>query len=125
MAKAEPTNDEKMDAWGKRMDAMCDRFDAFMKKHDGKKRAKADDDEDGEAEPMASDDSRSDEGTDDPSDVSEERLPGYAKRRLDAAAKENAILEAQNRADQVARHWGKRAQLAMVGEPLGPIAGAC
>ena len=67
---------------------------------------------------MASDDNRGDEGTDDPSDVSEERLPAYAKRRLDAAAKENAILEAQNRADQVARHWGKRAQLAMVGEPL-------
>jgi hypothetical protein len=119
MAKAEPSTEEKMDAWGKRMDALCGRMDKFldgMSKKD--KRTKTDDDEDGEAEPMASDDSRSDEGTDDPSDVSEERLPAYAKRRMDAAEKENRILEAQNRADQVARHWGKRAQLAMVGEPL-------
>ena len=121
--KSEPTAEEKMDAWGKRMDAMCSKMDAWLdaqaakpKKADAKP-AKADDE--GEAEPMASDDNRGDQGTDDPSTEIEDRLPPYARRKVaDDAEKENATLEAQARADRVCRLWGKRAPEAMMGEPV-------
>lgn len=119
--KAEPTAEEKMDAWGKRMDAMCSKMDAWLDAQAAKpkKDAKRADDDEGEAEPMASDDNRGDQGTDDPSTEIEDRLPPYARRKVaDDAEKENATLEAQARADRVCRLWGKRAPEAMMGEPV-------
>ena len=116
----EPTPEEKMDAWTKRMDDMCDRMDAFMAKHSSKKDKRGDGmgAEEGEPAEMASDDDRADEGTDDPSTDIEDRLPPYARRKMADAAHENQLLEAQTKADAVARHWGKRAPMAMMGEPV-------
>jgi hypothetical protein len=109
--KAEPTTEEKMDAWGKRMDALCSEMDKFLDGQAKKdKRAKADD----EPEAMASDDDRKDA---DDEDMGED---GEKPRRRAAAdaAEENKILEQQTKADHVMRHWGKRAPQAMMGEPL-------
>lgn len=116
----EPTPEEKMDAWTKHMDDMCDRMDAFMAKHSSKKDKRGDGmgAEEGEPAEMASDDDRADEGTDDPSTDIEDRLPPYARRKMADAAHENQLLEAQTKADAVARHWGKRAPMAMMGEPV-------
>ena len=110
--KAEPTNDEKMDAWGKRMDAMCDAMTEFMAKHAKKdaKRAKDDDDEgEGEATEMAADDAE-DEGE-------PEMTPGARRKAADAKAEE-AMAHAQQRADNVARHWGLRAPMPQLGESV-------
>ena len=111
--KSEPTTDEKMDAWSKRMDAMCDRMDAFIEEH-GKKSAKRDAKKDegmGEPEEMAADDAG------DPDDDDGTEAPRQRKVMTDAAT-ENALLEAQSKADAVAMHWGKRAPRAMIGESV-------
>jgi hypothetical protein len=120
-AKKQPTVEEKMDQWGAKMDAMCSQMDAWMAanakpKKDAKTRA--DDDEgEGEVEPMASDDNRADEGTDDPSTTIEDRLPPYARRKGDAVREEELHAD-QARADQVAQHWGRRAVHLRDGDTL-------
>jgi hypothetical protein len=112
--KAEPTSEEKMDAWGKRMDAMCDQMDAFMKKHSKRMDKRSDDDDEGEGDPeqMASDDSRGDEG-----DPDDEGIPSPGARRRAADRKaDEALAKEQQRADACAQHWGRRALRPLDGD---------
>jgi hypothetical protein len=117
--KAEPTAEEKMDAWGKRMDAMCTKMDAWMEANPGKpakkdaKRTKADGMgmEEGEPMPMAADDAE-------PEDEDEANTDQPKRRRVTDAARQEELHADQSRADHVAQHWGRRAVHMRDGETV-------